>query len=270
MDAVLRSKAQLAVCLGGDSIERIYVEYPLLLEEGAENIFNDIRKHGKIPCAALPMRVRGKDHLTAETFTTLAGQGAERFLARDLEGLALLVEAGLKECTDADASLYAMTQEAQALIGRYAAEDTVPYELNRSEIVRRNLTHSTLQIYGYLPLMITEQCPYALRHGCAKQNKNALNGYAELTDRKGVDFILKRECAFCYNILYNSLPLSLHNEADAVRYLHPYRLRTVFTVENEQGCANAVRLLDSCFTEGGKTDTVLKKYTKGHFARGVE
>ena len=37
--------------------------------------------------------------------------------------------------------------------------------------------------------------------------------YAQIADRKGVHFPVRCVCSSCYNVIYNSLPLSLHRFA---------------------------------------------------------
>ncbi len=269
-EVVVRTMDQLAAAAGSGCVERICAEYPLLLEEGAERVFSVIRGAGKTPGAALPMRIRVKDGVTEEKLRILRENGAEYFLARDIEGLALLSRAGLREISSADASIYTMQKEARAFVRQFAAEDTVPYESNYREMKQRGMPGSALQIYGYLPLMVTEQCPYAEKNGCGKRSGKTRNGCAILRDRKDTDFTLKRECAFCYNILYNSVPLSLLKEADRIRNSGAGRLRLVFSIEDRRTCGTVLQAAADAFYGNGMNGELPGNYTKGHFARGVE
>ena len=269
-EVIVRTMQQLKAAAGSGYTERIFAEYPLLLEEGPDRVFSAIREAGKIPGAALPMRIRSKDGIGTEDLRSLKERGAEHFLARDLEGLALLARAGLSDAACADASIYTMQEEARGFVRSFAAEDTVPYESNRHEMAERGLKGSTLTVYGYLPLMVTEQCPYAEKNGCGKASEKTRNGCARLRDRKDTDFTLKRECAFCYNILYNSVPLSLLREAEHIKRSGPVRYRLVFSLEDGKKCEAVLRCASEAFYGEGMTGEFPGKYTKGHYARGVE
>ena len=86
-----------------------------------------------------------------------------------------------------------------------------------------------------------------------------------LTDRMGKEFPVYTGCRHCYNVIYNSVPLSLHKKVSTER--GKYRLD--FTAENEQETA---KILDyfSCIYSGTEAGLPYKEYTTGHEKRGVE
>ncbi len=163
-----------------------------------------------------------------------------------------------------DAGLYTWNDEAVSLfrsLGVYAF--TAPYELNRKELFARDNAGSEMIVYGSIPLMVTANC--------VKMNTEGCNGRGEsltLTDRMGAVFRVKCECPFCYNLIYNSVPLSLLKELDLVRRMGFEGLRLQFTGESGDTAAAIVRAFSDAMR--GRTASLPFETTKGHFMRGVE
>ena len=66
-----------------------------------------------------------------------------------------------------DSNLYTYSNEAAEYFYRLGMiQDTIPVELNRKEILRRENSRSEMIIYGRLPLMITAQCSHKNTLGC--------------------------------------------------------------------------------------------------------
>jgi putative protease len=63
-----------------------------------------------------------------------------------------------------------------------------------------------LTVYGRIPMMITAGCVRKTAGACS----HAEQDFYELEDRKGMRFPVRCFCAHCSNVIYNSLPLSLH------------------------------------------------------------
>ena len=82
-------------------------------------------------------------------------------------------------------------------------------------------------------------------------------------------FSVKPVCKECYNVIYNSQPLSLLNMRSQVAELMPGSLRLNFTVEN---AAQTRKILDSFEKNYCKNVPVDEffDFTRGHFKRGVE
>ena len=98
-----------------------------------------------------------------------------------------------------------------------------------------------------------------------------------MEDRYGKSFPVYSDCLCCYNVIYNSVPLSLHRQ-------FPWKIpsdgdyRLDFTLEQEEETRKIIRFFHHLATcsekEGaGATDKqapVFEEYTTGHFKRGVE
>lgn len=106
--------------------------------------------------------------------------------------------------------------------------------------------------YGYLPLMLTRNCPIKNHLGCA-------NCTGKLTDRKGFEFKVKCSPYPCVEVL-NPVPVYMGDRQKEIKtdFIHFY-----FTDESKKQVEKIVEL----FKTGGQFDG---KYTRGLTYRGVE
>lgn len=96
--------------------------------------------------------------------------------------------------------------------------------------------------------------------------------FKTLTDRYGKNFPVWLNCRHCYNVIYNSLPLSLHQHMDAVMQMGVSALRLDFTVENGKETEKTIAFWQGLLKEPNKASAIppYKEYTNGHWKRGVE
>ena len=245
----------------------------------------------------------------ADPFTRYLDLGASGFLVRDTEMLGALVNRGLSEYIVTDASLYAWNDDAVHFLDDLGtAGNTVPYELNEGEIRHRENRRSEMVIYGYLPVMISQQC---VRMNCLKKGCTGRYDRAFLRDRTGKTFTVQCDCApfpagflkaagagdkeqntnirpMCCNIIYNSLPFGLPDERKQVSALDENSLRLAFTIESPEEALSVYREYAGIYlrkeeqderTQNSGRDRKEEKssgssagnnrLTKGHFKRGV-
>ena len=106
--------------------------------------------------------------------------------------------------------------------------------------------------YGYLPLMLTRNCPIKNHLGCSRCT-------GKLTDRKGFEFKVKCSPYPCVEVL-NPVPIYMGDRQKEIKtdFIHFY-----FTDESK----NQVEQIINLFKTGGQFDG---KYTRGLTYRGVE
>lgn len=106
--------------------------------------------------------------------------------------------------------------------------------------------------YGYLPLMLTRNCPIKNHLGCPRCT-------GKLTDRKGFEFKVKCSPYPCVEVL-NPVPVYMGDRQKEIKtdFIHFY-----FTDESK----NQVEQIINLFKTGGQFDG---KYTRGLTYRGVE
>ena len=190
--------------------------------------------------------------------------GLSFFLVRSLETLACFCRKGLAGSVRTDASIYTWNSKAKAFLkGLRTSGDTAPVELNRKELFRRDNSGSELIIYGLLPLMVSAQCLKKNTDRCTRKGETLT-----LTDRMGTKFSIKCECVFCYNILYNVLPLSILRDIPQILRMGFSSFRIELT--NESGRDAEQILKNAAEAVAAAEGTVSGESTRGHFLRGVE
>lgn len=127
----------------------------------------------------------------------------------------------------------------------------ISFEATLEQISKINADDKGVIAYGYLPLMITRNCPIKNHLGCSQCT-------GKLTDRKGFDFSVLCSKYPCVEIL-NSLPLYMGDRQNEINadFLHFY-----FTTETK----SQVEKIISSFESGTPLD---EKYTRGLYYRGV-
>ena len=168
------------------------------------------------------------------------------------KGLTLYGDFGLNTCnSDALDAAKALGLERQ----------TLSFELRLPQLrdLRKPLD-TELIVYGYLPLMVFENC--AIRRKTGKCS--CKRGVTELTDRTGKRFALLPEYG-CRNTLLNSQPLYLGDRPDEYTGLGIPYARLRFTTESPARCG-AVYLAHV----RGTTPDFPAGRTRGLYYRGVE
>ena len=114
-----------------------------------------------------------------------------------------------------------------------------------------------------------------------EQNMDAIR-IQPLTDRKNITFPVYTNCAHCYNIMYNSVPLSLHRVLWMLKEDGITHFRMDFTTENDaevtaliQVFRDLLQVADSRRKSEDKSSEpeirqLFRETTSGHFQRGVE
>ena len=208
-----------------------------------------------------------------EEYRKLADLSFDGFVVKNLESYQWLLKMGNAKPVIVDANLYTFNRRAKKFWEEQpnVLYKTLPVELNSRELKQRGCEGDELIVYGHLPMMISAGCVYKSLKHCRKGDKREFGpkDYYQLKDRKNMKFSVKPVCKECYNVIYNSQPLSLLNMRSQVAELMPGSLRLNFTVEN---AAQTRKILDSFEKNYCKNVPVDEffDFTRGHFKRGVE
>lgn len=271
--AVVEEKSQLAAVLEYDYISRIYLDCSMY----GDNLTGELTRHitkihaaGRLAYFVFPAVFRRKTACFYEThWQQLEQTGIDGYLAADMDVLGFLDQrlADKSRCVLGH-GLYAWSDETKDCYReRGWLYDTIPLELNRKELTARDNRTGELVIYGYTPLMISAQCILRTLGSCKGTKR-----LCYLKDRYAKEFPVKNNCRECYNIIYNSQPLSLIRLSGEAAAICPGAYRLHFTIESG---AQVRAILDGCrqaFFEKRTPDmdAVTGICTKGHFKRGVE
>lgn len=269
---LIEDAEQLLAVLKADFVDTVYLDCMLYTRENLiRKLSEDIdRVHasGKKAFYVFPFIFRQQTSLFYEKIMPeLKKLPLDGIMVRSLDEIAFIKEWGNENWQMvSDSNLYTYSNEASEYFYRLGMmQDTIPVELNRKEILRRENSRSEMIIYGRLPLMITAQCIHKNTLGCMHQHK-VLN----LKDRYSVHFPVKNFCSECYNVIYNSLPVCLFKEDVTVKKIAPAALRLSFTTETEEETEQILTIYGDIYKNGGILGQLPMECTNGHFKRGVE
>lgn len=271
LHAAVNTKAQLLAALN-ESLERIYLDYGLLCEE----VYKELKKYKQRKdfrtklYVTTPYIVREGNLSFLEEIKRLFSDSPlfEGVLVRNLESYYFLAKQGFSGKMILDANLYLWNHEAVAFWEKRAEEFYLPVECNLHEW-KELLQHcgqktilSSAIVYGRLPMMITANCLSKTGGKCSK-----IPQIITLKDRYEKQFPVYTDCLSCINIIYNSVPLSLHKLFENKNWMKG-NFRLDFTTEDERETVQVIRYfkeLFQCFKA-----PFYKEYTTGHLKRGVE
>ncbi len=269
---LIEDAEQLPAVLKADFVDTVYLDCMLYTRENLiRKLSEDIdRVHasGKKAFYVFPFIFRQQTSLFYEKIMPeLKKLPLDGIMVRSLDEIAFIKEWGNEKWQMvSDSNLYTYSNEAAEYFYRLGMiQDTIPVELNRKEILRRENSRSEMIIYGRLPLMITAQCIHKNTLGCMHQHK-VLN----LKDRYSVHFPVKNFCSECYNVIYNSLPVCLFKEDVTVKKIAPAAVRLSFTTETEEETEQILTIYGDIYKNGGILGQMPMECTNGHFKRGVE
>ena len=269
---LIEDAEQLPAVLKADFVDTVYLDCMLytrenLLRKLSEDI-DRVHASGKKAFYVFPFIFRQQTSLFYEKIMPeLKKLPLDGIMVRSLDEIAFVKEWGNGNWQMvSDSNLYTYSNEAAEYFYRLGMiQDTIPVELNRKEILRRENSRSEMIIYGRLPLMITAQCIHKNTLGCMHQPK-VLN----LKDRYSVHFPVKNFCSECYNVIYNSLPVCLFKEDVTVKKIAPAAVRLSFTTETEEETEQILTIYGDIYKNGGILGQMPMECTNGHFKRGVE
>lgn len=177
-------------------------------------------------------------------------------------------EKRVRQSIIADQGIYVMNAAAENAVLNHASFYTAPLELNRKELfhaIRKDVRE--LIVYGYLPMMYSANCIVNTMDGCDRTK-----GMTWIVDQEGRKFPVLMNHRYCFNTIYNCVPMSLHQEVSQLyqaREASAFRIE--FTIEDAGGTDRIMEFFQTAFFKGipEGTEELWKEYTKGHFNRGV-
>lgn len=263
-------------------INKLYIPFDLfyLKEIGVETI-DEIHSSGDTKVyLSLPEIIREKDAEYLKAFKDLLLKGkADGVLVRNLEEIEYIYEA--KEelnsqfislnganpdftplLLDSDASIYTWNIRALEFLKNYCQGLTAPCELSLHELKDLKASDLIIPVYGHSPLMKSANCVKKTSGKC-DHNPNFIYEYG-LKDRKNITSPVISNCVHCFNIIYNSVPTSLHKYIEDFQKSGFSEFRLDFTIEDSQ----TLRQIMNYYCEG-MSAFPLVKYTGGHIQKGA-
>ena len=279
-DGKQEKKAKLSV-----SIERADLFEEMLQIEGVKRIyldskcFLDFRMCEQIPSMAQRCQGQKKElwYIFPSLFRTkdqeLWDQQMKQYMTcfdgmmvKNLEQIAYLEQIGYDGTWAADYNVYAYNKEAKAFLRNLGCSFFVcPAELTFKELKERDCDGDEMLVYGRIPVMTSTQCLKKSAGHCQKTPD-----LFKVRDRKGKEFPVKNCCSYCYNVIYNSVPVSLHGWSEEVRKCSPASVRLAFTTESNKEAAAVAKRFVKEYLWGEELGEPGYEFTRGHYKRGVE
>ena len=173
--------------------------------------------------------------------------GVTKALCGNLGSYQLAKEMGFEVFSDF--SLNVFNSESADMI----KNPILSFELTLEQANRINAENTGIIVYGYVPLMLTRNCPVKTSIGCYECNKQG-----KLTDRKGYEFPVICSDYPCVEIL-NSVPIYMLDRMSEIKtdFAHFY-----FSTESVKDVEKIIHMYEA----GEKPDF---KYTRGLYQRGA-
>lgn len=198
--------------------------------------------------AALPYILRDRDRRWLAEFYSEQKEKFYGFVTRNLEELEFLCEKEYDKTVLADSMLYAWNRESGQILRLFCHGMVLSQELDRHELAQTfadSLTDKILMVYGRVPLMLTANCVRRTQGACRRGRdlSGKENGdFWYLRDRTKTDFPVCAQCSHCQNIIYNSVPTSLHGHGQDALMQNAGAVLLSFTTENADEVRNTLRL----------------------------
>lgn len=248
---------------------RIYLEYAQFsLEEIANAVKTGNEKNVEV-FIALPyiLRANAKAMLEKE-IEDLREIDPSGYLFRNLESFFYLKNKGINiKKVIFDSNIYAFNNETIKYYKSIGADIiTASYETNGNEFKLLDRSFMEINVYGYFPVMLTAGCVRKTMNKCLKtllspdEACKLKSKDTTIVDRKSSSFTVRTVCRYCYNIIYNSVPIGLFQNIDELEALGFCGYRISFTTESPEEIENILL----------NYKNLKSNYTKGHFKRGVE
>ena len=201
-----------------------------------------------------------------DCYETLFEAKWDGMLIRNYESYSFLKKHHYQKHIVTDYNLYQFNRYAKDFWIQQGVEcTTAPLELHVKELEEVGLEQSELVVYGYFPMMVSAQCIKKTMEGCNRQK-----GEVVLKDRYQKTFSVKNLCDYCYNMIYNTLPVVLTDQVEDVIKLNPRAMRLHFTLEDAQSMKRVLNLYEDAFYIRVKNIEPDIEFTRGHFKRGIK
>ena len=266
------------------------------------SLIQNIRSFYKEPpqiFAALPFMTREETEVDLKDLDFLLQLPIDGFVIRNLEELAYLLAKEEKEAGQrkrmllADASLYCWNH--RAVLALPVDAFTLPLELSfhdwgrmlaalrefeSREFESREFERKSnfpkrsyeIPVYGNAPMMVSANCVKKTVSGCSGRRGECYRERIFMKDRTDRQLPVTCECRYCYNIIENALPTSLHKQLFAIRKSFPDAgLRLAFTGEREDECERVCSLFHE--VESGREPSSGEEtfaYTTGRYRKSTE
>ena len=240
---------------------------PNIIVEETPQIMEVLTEEERRNCLIALPHVCRKDN--RDGVRKMAEMGFAGVLARNAEELDILEETGYNGRIVADGSLYQWNTAARDLLLDRCDYVNLGWELSSRDmlpLMQGAEKRQLLSVYGRVPMMISAGCVRKTAGRCTHREQ----AFFSIRDRMGMQFPVRCVCGCCYNVIYNSLPTSLHS---FVRKGDPAAMGAAgwicsFTTESGEQTEEILRW----YASGGASadaESVFREFTAGHYRKSA-
>ena len=258
------SQAYSAINAGAD---RICIECELMTLEDIKAVICKCRENDIECFYGMPRVFKNKYKGILENPETLKELGFDGFYVRNISEFQYLSENQITGIRIGDYSVYGFNDLAVNVLNDYGFDElTYPVELNEKELKHLKNPQGELIIYGRIPLMISANCIDKNTGKC----HNPHSVMSSIKDRKGAVLPYISCCRFCYNVIYNSVPVFLQDKIAKIQEIEPARVAMCFTDEEDELVYKYISDYRALLAGEILQIKPPREFTRGHFTRGVE
>ncbi len=265
---------QAAAVCANPKVDRIYFETAVMTEKELSQAYHLAKEKQKEVWLAMPAIFRHaiwdrfehkiqiiRENAYGQKDIPLIEDIWDGYLIRNTESFAFLTKYIPKEKLRIrlDHNMYVMNEEAQ----RFWKEQNVTLFSASLEATKReleafqNYEPMEISVYGKIPLMVSAQCIQANQKVCVCQDPKEWHKQIIFEDQKKRRFVCVNYCRYCYNIIYQDIPLYLEEIADQSTTIAG-SIRYSFTTESASLVERILQGNMPCKTQ------------RGHFDLGIE
>lgn len=263
--ASAQTVSQVNILLQTETISRIYVDcvaFPKIWEKNTYRaLIENAHEKGKEIFLTMPYIFREDARTRYERgYHEIFLAGWDGVLIRNYESYGFLKAHDYPGKIITDYNLYQFNSSGKDFWrDEKVWKFTAPFELTAKELRQLNIKDGELIVYGHIPMMVSAGCVNKTVGQCRKKS-----GQMTITDRYRKTFVVKNECDYCYNVIYNNVPLYLGDKMQEVWDTDPGSIRLMFTIEEPEKVRQILRLYEEKEVFPGG------EFTRGHWKNGIK
>ena len=265
LHVLVSSYDQCKIALVNAKVNRIYLSGDLLLEKNSD-ILQHLKNSEKEIWIKTSEVLREKDYSKLEKLIHLSKDFAKGMLISNLETYSYLKYHNYNGEIALNYHVYVWNYDALDFWNEKINSFLMPVELNVHEWKQLQNEKAEYLCYGKVPMMVTSNCIRKTKDAC---RGNGVSFEDSITDRYKTNFNVQSNCNYCYNVIYNSVPHSLHQNLNQILGLEGRALRLDFTTESAKETKQVLEAYEE-YLDVEKADfSFIKEYTTGHYKKGA-
>ena len=264
---VVSSYEQCMIALVNSFVKRLYVSGDLLLAKSEVLVqkLKEAAKEKEIWVKTSEV-FREKDYDKLEKIIKISKDFSKGMLISNLETYSYLKYHNYEGEIALNYHVYLWNQEALNFWGDKADSFLMPVECNIHEWKQLQNEKAEYLCYGKIPMMVTANCIRKTKGSC--RNKG-VSFDDHIIDRYRTDFTVQTNCNYCYNVIYNSVPNSLHQNLEQVMKLRGKGIRLDFVTETGEETEKVLQAYERYIKSGTADFSFIQDYTTGHYKKGA-